>query len=297
MLLLFIATVSSGVSASEGRKTMNPPSIDWPAPTCYPDRDDTVSCNNGILQIRPSRFGIIWFDFYHRGEDKWYIGKNNLNLMTLVPGTEWQNTELNRVVPSAEPISQTVDTVVMRYRFAFPNGARIYADMSLKRGAPEVTFDVYKASNSPDITGFQFHVTFGQAEAVDSLSFGDRTINTSDFNLPLPGGREEVQHHEFIRNVNGPEYRISGQATNEPDPNNPSWMSRVLGLKQRVTWAKPMRPQDHFAYEIRDVPWQPGWGVPKTRPWVEGLWFIRNGEWVDGDRITYTIDNLEDYLQ
>ncbi len=272
-------------------------SVDWPAPTCYPDATDgTTACHNGILQIRPSRFGIIWFDFYHRGEDRWYIGKNNLNLMTLVPGRGWENTELQRVIPTADVLSSTRSAVEVRYHFSFPNGARIYADMRLLRGSPGVSFEVHQSEHSAAITGFQWHVTFGQAEAVQELRFGDRSVVAGAIPGPLPGGREQVQHHEFIRNVEDLEFRFSGVATAEPDPGNPRWMARVLGLQQRVTWEGPMRPQDHFAYEVRDVPWQPDWGVPRQTPWIEGLWFIRNGPLPEGDRLTYTIDNPEDYL-
>jgi hypothetical protein len=69
-------------------------------------------------------------------------------------------------------------------------------------------------------------------------------------------------------------------------------MTRVLGLKQHVTWGKPMRAQDRFAFEARDQPWQRDWGVPKARPWIEGLWFVRNGEFPEGDELTFGIDNL-----
>ncbi len=269
----------------------------WPEPVWYRDEnDDTLSCHNGILQIRPSKVGIIWFDFRHPGEGRWYVNKNNLNLMTLVPGSPWQNTELDHVQPSVEVISESPDELIMRYRFSFPNGARIYTDMSLRRGSPGVTFEVHEDEGSAGITGFQWHVTFGQAEAVDRLAFDGNLILAQNLPVPLPGGRVEVQHHEFIRDVVDLEFRLSGKATARPDPNNPDWMTRVLGLKQRVTWGKPMRPQDHFAYEARDVPWQPDWGVPETVPWIEGLWFIRNGPLVEGDRLSYTIDNLDEYL-
>ncbi|MDA0788599.1 MAG: hypothetical protein O2780_03970 [Proteobacteria bacterium] len=301
LLLLMLAQVALPLLAETGNpapgETMVPGGAHWPVPTCYPDpTDNTTACHNGILQVRPSRFGIIWFDFYHRGEDRWYIGKNNLNLMTLVPGEGWQNTELDRVVPTAQVILTSEAVVEVRYFFRFPNGARVHTDMRLQRGAPGVSFEVHQSPGSAAITGFQWHVTFGQAEAVQVLHFDDRRIGAADIPKPLPGGRERVQHHEFIRNIENPEFRFSGVATAQPDPANPRWMSRVLGLRQRVTWEGPMRPQDHFAYEVRDVPWQPGWGVPGQAPWIEGLWFIRNGPLPDGDRLTYTIDNLADFL-
>jgi hypothetical protein len=269
----------------------------WPQPIWYRDRnDDTMSCHNGILRIRPSKVGIIWFDFYHPGEGRWYVNKNNLNLMTLVPGSPWQNTELDHVQPTVEVISESADELVMRYHFSFPNGARIYTDLSLRRGSPSVTFELHQEAESARITGYQWHVTFGQAEAVDRLDFDGNSVMAKDLTLPLPGGRVEVQYHKFIRDLVDLEFRLSGKATQQADPNNPWWMTRVLGLKQRVTWGKPMRPQDHFAFEARDVPWQPDWGVPKTVPWIEGLWFIRNDTLIEGDRLTYSIDNLEDYV-
>ncbi len=70
-------------------------------------------------------------------------------------------------------------------------------------------------------------------------------------------------------------------------------MTRVLGLKQHVIWAVPMRPQDRFAFEARDVPWQPDWGVPQTTPWIEGQWFVRDLSMVEGDTLIWGFDNFE----
>ena len=70
------------------------------------------------------------------------------------------------------------------------------------------------------------------------------------------------------------------------------WMSRVLGLEQHVTWTKPLRAQDRFAFEARDRPWQPDWGIPKTRPWIEGLWVVRRGGMLEGDELIYRVEDF-----
>ena len=108
----------------------------------------------------------------------------------------------------------------------------------------------------------------------------------------FPGGRLEVQHMEWFRDLQQLDFRFGGEETRSPDPDNPAWMSRVLGLRQHVTWSMPMRPQDRFAFEARDQPWQPGWGVPQTTPWIEGLWMVRQGKFPEGDVLNYGIDNL-----
>ena len=79
---------------------------------------------------------------------------------------------------------------------------------------------------------------------------------------PFPGGREEVQRVRWFRDLKGLDFSFSGEETSAPDPSNPEWMTRVLGLKQHVTWGKPMRAQDRFAFEARNQPWRPDWGVP-----------------------------------
>ncbi len=56
-----------------------------------------------------------------------------------------------------------------------------------------------------------------------------------------------------------------------------------------------MRDRDKFAFEARDKPWQKTWGVPDTVPWIEGLWSVRQGSLLDGDRLSFGIDNLDDY--
>lgn len=268
-------------------------------PRTYHDKyDDTTSCENGIWRIRPTKIGIIWFDFYHAEERKWYVNKNNLNLMTIVEGsTEWQNTELNHVQPSVEIISEGGVELHLRYHFDFPNKAKIYTDMFMQKGSPDLRFEVHQKTDSKKIIGFQWHVTFGQAEAVSQLHFGRESIYADKLPQSFPGSRLEVQLVRWYRNQRKLDFKFSGRETTKPDPSNPSWMTRVLGLEQHVTWGKPMRPQDHFAFEARDQPWQPDWKVPQTTPWIEGLWFIRNGPFLDGDQLTYGITNLKDYLR
>ena len=65
---------------------------------------------------------------------------------------------------------------------------------------------------------------------------------------------------------------------------------QAFGLEQHVTWTKPLRAQDRFAFEARDRPWQPDWGIPKTRPWIEGLWVVRRGGMLDGDELIYRVE-------
>lgn len=262
-------------------------------PRWYRDRvEDTIACDNGILRVRPTKLGIIWFDVYHPREGRWYVNKNNLNLVTLVPGSGWQNTELERVQPSVEVVSSDDDQLVLRYHFEFPHGAKIYTEVFLERGQSSVRFVLHQTPGSSKIAGFQWHVTFGQAEAVSTLRFDNQEISVKQLPLPFSGGREEVQFVRWFRDLKGLNFLFSGEETSAPDPSNPEWMTRVLGLKQHVTWGRPMRTQDRFAFEARDQPWQPDWDVPKARPWIEGLWFVRIGEFPEGDELTYGIDNL-----
>ena len=266
----------------------------WPYnPVAYhSERDQTVFCENGILRVRPSHYGIIWFDFYHPTERKWYYQKNNMNLMTMV-GRKWNNTEGDKIIPRVEVLSEGGDELRLRYHFTFPNGARCYADLSMRKGEPEVTFSVHSEPDSKNIAGYQWHITNGQSEAVARLEFDEEKILAKDLPLPFPGARLKVQKVQRYRNLEERVFRFSGDETRRPDPKNPFWMGRVLGLKQQVTWGKPMRGRDSFAFEARDQPWQPTWQVPKTIPWFEGLWFIRH-PFLEGDTLTYRIDNFKD---
>ena len=196
------------------------------------------------------------------------------------------------VQPRVEVVSSDDDRLVLRYHFEFPHGAKIYTDVFLERGQLSVRLVLHRTPDSSEITGFQWHVTFGQAEAVSTLRFDNQKISVEQLLRPFPGGREEVQRVRWFRDLKGLDFSFSGEETSAPDPSNPEWMTRVLGLKQHVTWGKPMRAQDRFAFEARNQPWQPDWGVPKARPWIEGLWFVRNGAFPEGNELTFGIDNL-----
>lgn len=233
----------------------------------------------------------MWFDVYHPKDRRWYVNKNNLNFVTRVGG-KWQNSELEELLPKVEVLSQTDELLRVRYHYAFPNGAKIYADMSLPREQAQVRFEVHQDEGSARIDGFQWHVTFGQAEAVSTLEFAGEKIVAADLPTPMPGGRLAVQHMRWFKKLGQLDFHFSGVQTRAPDPNNPKWMSRVLGLKQHVTWGVPMRPQDKFGYEARDQPWKPQWRVPKTTPWIEGLWFVREDSFLEGDELTYAIDGM-----
>jgi len=269
----------------------------WPYhPVAYTSaQDQTVFCENGILRVRPSHYGIIWFDFYHPTEKKWYYQKNNMNLMTMV-GRKWNNTEGDKIIPRVEVLSDGGEELELRYRFSFPNGSECYADLSMRKGKAEVTFTVHAKPGSKKIDGFQWHITNGQSEAVARLEFDKDNILARDLPRPFPGARLKVQKVGRYRNLKDLVFRFSGDETSRPDPNNPFWMGRVLGLKQEAVWGKPMRGKDSFCFEARDQPWQPDWRVPGTIPWFEGLWFIRH-PFLEGDSLTYRIGNYQDILR
>ena len=266
------------------------------SPTC--DRnaaDGTIACDNGILRVRTTLVGITWFDFFHPGERRWYVNKNNINHRISVEGSGWMGTELDAVTQAAEVLSQTPDQIVARLHFEFPHGARTYLDMTMERGNPFVRFEIHEDERSAEIGGLFWVVTFGQGEAVSELHFDGTDIAAEDLPQPLPGGSLEAQHVQWFSGLEDLNFTFSGEETDEPDPANPPWMTRVLGLKQHVVWGLPMRDQDKFAFEARDKPWQATWGIPESVPWIEGLWFVREGSLIEGDWLTFGIDNLEDY--
>lgn len=271
----------------------------WPCnPRSSLDREqDLLSCENGIWRIRPIRKGILWLDFYHRNEQKWYNSRNNLNLVVKKRGEqEWQDTELYHVRPQGEVLAEGSEVLHVRYHYAFPNGVKIHVDAAMRKASPYIAFRVGGDAGSADIDGFQWHITFGQAEAVDELHFDGLHIFTAQLPKPFPGDRLKVQHVEWHRDIKDRHFFFCGKATDRPDPNNPAFMTRVLGLKQHVYWKTPMRPQDSFAFEARSVPWQPDWGVPQATPWMEGLWFVRNETLLEDDELIYGITNVKEYL-
>ena len=294
LIVVFILRLCIEIKAEA--QTITNTKTEWPYnPICH----FNGICENGIWRIRPTKIGIIWFDFHEMKEDNWYINKNNINLCVKVRGSdEWQDTELNRVEPLVEVISEGSEELRLKCHYVFPNGAKICMNVTMEKGSPYIKFSIGKEIGSKVVTGFQWHITFGQAEAVSRLSFNRNKYNIFAENLqrPFPGGRLKVQHVEWYSNLKDQNFYFSGKETQQPDPNNPVWMSRVLGLKQHVYWKTKMRFQDTFAFEARDQPWQPGWKVPKVTPWIEGLWFVRNSALVDGDELIYGITNVKDYL-
>lgn len=257
--------------------------------------EDMIACDNGILRVRTTPIGITWIDFYHPGDRRWFVNKNNLNHRILVEGEGWQGTELDDVTQFAEIISQTPDEVVARLHYAFPHGARTYLDVTLQTGNPSIRFEIHQDEGSVEIGGLFWVSTFGQGEAVSELNFDGNTILAAELPTPFPGGSLQAQHTQWFDGLADLNFFFSGDATDAPDPANPPWMSRVLGLEQHIFWGVPMREQDKFGIEARDVPWQPTWDIPEAIPWIEGLWFVRAGSLIEGDWLTYGIDNLNDY--
>jgi hypothetical protein len=260
-------------------------------PSPYPLRDPGIWVDNGMLRVRATRHGISWFDVFHPEEGQWYLAKNNLNFVTRVDG-KWENSEIERLLPDVEVARESATEITLRYRYAFPNGAKIYADLVLREGEPAVRYTVHEDTGSAEIEGFQWHITFGQAEAVDSLDWQGRKVVASALPEPFPGGSLELQYMEWLDDIEVLDFTFRGLETEAPDPANPWWMSRVLGLEQRVTWSKPLGPGDRFAFEARDRPWQPDWEVPATRPWIEGLGLVRPAGLVEGDELVYRIENF-----
>ena len=166
-------------------------------------------------------------------------------------------------------------------------------ELTLKAGTAQATFRASLDTGSALVSGFFWQVSFGQAEAVNELHFDGKDIDVYALSQPFPGGPLEVQYVEQFDQLDEQEFTFKGVETAMPDPANPSWMTRVLGLHQHITWHSAMRPGDQFSFEARDVPWQKTWDVPATTPWIEGLWFVRNGSFVDGDRLTYGIDDYD----
>ena len=257
----------------------------------YTWRDPGTWVDNGMFRVRADKNGIMWFDVFHPEDRKWYVNKNNLNLSVIVDG-KLENTELSKVQPEVEIRSQTEDRAELRYRYVFDNGARVDLDLVVNKGQPELRYVAHKAKGSAKIDAFMWHITFGQAEAVQALAWRGRKVDAAKLPKPFPGGRVKAQHVEWFDDISPLDFRFSGNETAKPDPNNPAWMSRVLGLQQHATWTKPLREEDKFAFEARDQPWQRSWGVPEVTPWIEAIWVVRKGDFLDGDELIYRIDDL-----
>ena len=253
--------------------------------------DPGIWADNGMFRVRADKNGIMWFDVFHPEDKKWYVNKNNLNLTAIVNG-KLENTELAHVQPNVEVIKQTDTSLQLRYHYQFSNGAKVDIDMYMKEGEPELRYVAHTASGCAKLDAFMWHITFGQHEAVQTLAWQGKTVNAAKLKKPFPGGRVKAQHVEWFDNIKPLDFRFKGNETKEPDPNNPKWMSRVLGLEQHATWTKPLRDGDQFAFEARDQPWQKSWGMPEVTPWIEALWVVRKGEFLEGDELIYRVENL-----
>ena len=253
------------------------------------DQAPGMWADNGMLRVR-ARDGIMWFDVFHPKEKKWYACKNNMNLTTIVDG-KLEVTESGKVQPHIEVISQGKSELQLLYKYRFKNGAKIDVTMTMRAGEPEVRYVAHQAKGSTELDSFIWHVTFGQHEAVQRLRWEGHLIDVAKLEKPFPGGRVKAQHVEMFDDIEPLDFRFDGDETPEADPANPEWMSRVLGLDQHVTWTKPLRDGDKFAFEARDQPWQEAWDMPEVTPWIEALWVIRKG-FLEGDELIYRVENF-----
>ena len=265
-----------------------------PPPECEVRLDGTTWCENGMLRVRNSESGITWFDVFHPTERIWYVNKNNLNLHVSVPGEGFINTELGQVQATVTVLSTSATEITANHQFAFDHGAIVNLELTMTVGVAQATFVAHLDALSAPVNGFIWQVSFGQAEAVDQLHFAEHDIDVHALPQPFPGGSLEVQHVQWYGPLSEQEFLFSGVETATADPANPAWMTRVLGLQQHITWHIPMRANDNFAFEARDRPWQPTWGIPEAIPWIEGLWFVRVDSFLDGDQLTYGIDAYDD---
>jgi hypothetical protein len=163
-----------------------------------------------MLRVRATRHGISWFDVFHPEEGQWYLAKNNLNFVTRVDG-KWENSEIERLLPDVEVARESATEITLRYRYAFPNGAKIYADLVLREGEPAVRYTVHEDTGSAEIEGFQWHITFGQAEAVDSLDWQGRKVVASALPEPFPGGSLELQYMEWLDDIEVLDFTFRGR--------------------------------------------------------------------------------------
>ena len=66
ILLIVVFVLSLCIEIKAEAQTITNIKTDWPYnPRCYNDKKYyTMSCENGIWRIRPTKIGIIWFDFH-----------------------------------------------------------------------------------------------------------------------------------------------------------------------------------------------------------------------------------------
>jgi len=290
MLLWVLVPAGCCVPAPAGPLPNADGSRKTPAAYESPNRKEPgIWVDNGVIRVR-ARAGITWFDVFHPDDKRWYVGKNNLNMSTIVNGNQ-QGTEAHVVVPEIEVVREERDEIELLYKYRFENGANIDVTLFVKTGEPELRFVVHKGKGSKEIEQFVWLVTFGQGEAVQRLKWKGKLVDAAKLKTPFRGGRFQFQHIEKYDDIKALDFHFEGDETAEPDPGNPKWMTRVLGLDQHVTWSKSLRKGDKFAFEARDQPWQDTWDMPQVTPWIEGLWVIRDG-FLDGDEMTFRIEDF-----
>ncbi len=279
--------------------TYNTPHFDAPLAYRNPYRagGTNLVCDNGIWRVRATSGGILWFDFYHAREKRWYLNKNDLDFITVNKAGEMSNSELDAVPIKTELVASNSDSLQMNYEYDFTNGVKIRVELTLNKGDPLLHFKFYSQSGTAKIQTFIATLTDGQSEAVQELSFDQTVVRASSYQSPLPGKSLELQKMEYYPDLTNLEFHFHGPTSEKKDPNNPWWMGRYLGLQQYLKIDRPLRQifGDRLGVEIRDVPWQPDWKLPAIRPWIEGIWLERNDKFIEGDSLTYGITNYGDY--
>lgn len=254
-------------------------------------------CDNGIWRVRATSGGIMWFDFYHAREKKWYLNKNDLDFITVNKAGKMSNSELDAVPIKTELVSSNSDSLKINYEYDFTNGVEIRVELTLNTSDPLLHFKFYSQPGTAKIQTFIATLTDGQSEAVQELSFDQTVLRAASYSSPLPGKALELQKMEYYPDLANLEFHFHGPTSTAKDPNNPWWMGRYLSLRQYLKIDRPLRKifGDRLGVEIRDVPWQPDWKLPAVRPWIEGIWLERHDKFIEGDSLTYGIMNYGDY--
>lgn len=279
--------------------TYNTPHFDAPQAYRNPYEAGAANlvCDNGIWRVRATSGGIMWFDFYHAREKKWYLNKNDLDFITVNKAGQMSNSELDAVPIKTELVSSNPDSLQMNYEYDYANGVKIRVELTLNKDDPLLHFQFYSQPGTAKIQTFIATLTDGQSEAVQELSFDQTVVRAPSYQSPLPGKSLELQKMEYYTDPANLEFNFHGPTSEKKDPNNPWWMGRYLGLRQYLKIDRPLRQifGDRLGVEIRDVPWQPNWKLPAVRPWIEGIWLERHDKFIEGDSLTYGITNYGDY--
>lgn len=293
------ATETPPDSTDDTATDYNTPHFDAPGCRANASRGNVgkLDCDNGIWRVRGTSGGIMWFDFYHTREQKWYLNKNAIDFIATTADGVMGNSELDQVDIQTSLASQTEDSVQVNHLYVFKNNAKVRVEVTINKDDPLLHLRFYTEPDSAKITYFSWTVTNGMSEAVDTLAFDGKSFSASDYQMPLEGKSLELQHLEFFSDVKDLQFYFNGTEGAEKDPNNPWWMGRYLGLKQYIKAEKPLRKLfgDRVSFEVRDVPWQATWKIPEKRPWFEGIWLERRGKLLEGDGIDYGITNYPDY--